>query len=771
MYHHGAKRLMMILFAMQISLAVFSQDDYLGFLYKYMPLPDSTDYSREFWQMNVDYALKARKEMSWNVPEREWKHFVLPPRVNNENLDSARAVLYPILKKRVEGLSMYDAILEVNHWCHENVTYKPSDARTSSPLSTLRNAVGRCGEESTFTVSALRTIGIPARQVYTPRWAHTDDNHAWVEAWADGKWYFLGACEPEPVLNLGWFNAPASRGMLMHTNVFGEYDGPENIISHNACFTEIDVTDHYAPVETFSVKVVDRNGRPVSANVEFKLYNYGEYYTVARKKTDAKGMTTFSAGLGDLLMWASDGENFGFVKHSPGQKTIKVKMDKNADFEGSFDLNITPPRERNTVPALTDEQVSKNKRRLAYEDSLRQTKDTSNPDLKRFLSEAQDKQLANRLVAVIVEKDCKDITYDVLMDHYLYADQSLINKENAQMDRYLLNPRVSNEMLRPWRHELSVELRKLFVSAPTPDEWKDWVNKNIVVDDKKNPKHYCMSPLSVFRHRVTDSHSRDIFMVAGARALGIPARINEITGKVEVPLRSDDESIDVPSQPVDDVRPTLTLTCDEEASYYSHFSLSKLENGRLHLQEFPEEGCTVKSTFAPGVKMDRGTYLLNSGTRLANGGVLAHMEFFKLDSDRTIPLTIRHDNAQIQVIGNFNAEDIYTADDGTQKSVISTVGRGYYVLGLVRDHHEPTNHALNDIRKVQDELDKVGRPMLIINGEKNQQIVDEIRASLHMESKELPIFIIADSFNRIVWVKQGYTIGLGEQILGILKRL
>ena len=78
---------------------------------------------------------------------------------------------------------------------------------------------GRCGEESTLLVAALRSVGIPARQVYTPRWAHTDDNHAWVEAWADGKWYFLGACEPEPVLNLGWFNAPASRGMLMHTKV------------------------------------------------------------------------------------------------------------------------------------------------------------------------------------------------------------------------------------------------------------------------------------------------------------------------------------------------------------------------------------------------------------------------------------------------------------------------------------------------------------------------------------------------------------------------
>ena len=142
--------------------------------------------------------------MPWgkSVPDREWRHFVLPVRVNNEDLDLSRPAFYDELKDRVKGLSMKEAILEVNHWCHEKVSYQPSDARTSSPLATVCNALGRCGEESTFTVAALRSVGIPARQVYTPRWAHTDDNHAWVEAWADGQWYFLGACEPEAVLDL-----------------------------------------------------------------------------------------------------------------------------------------------------------------------------------------------------------------------------------------------------------------------------------------------------------------------------------------------------------------------------------------------------------------------------------------------------------------------------------------------------------------------------------------------------------------------------------------
>lgn len=168
-------------------------------------------------------------------------------------------------------MGMKDAILEVNHWCHELVTYQPSDGRTSAPLSTIRSAYGRCGEQSTFTVAALRAIGIPARQVYTPRWAHTDDNHAWVEAWADGTWYFLGACEPEAVLNLAWFNAPASRAMLMHTKAFGDYNGPEEVMLRTSNYTEINLIDNYGSSARIDFEIVDAAGNPVDgAKVDFK---------------------------------------------------------------------------------------------------------------------------------------------------------------------------------------------------------------------------------------------------------------------------------------------------------------------------------------------------------------------------------------------------------------------------------------------------------------------------------------------------------------------
>lgn len=100
--------------------------DAMTFLYAYMPVGDITDYLGDFYLENVRCALSVRQEMPWgrSVSDELFRHFVLPVRVNNECLDDSRRVFHDELKPRVEGLSMYDAILEVNHWCHEKANYQ-----------------------------------------------------------------------------------------------------------------------------------------------------------------------------------------------------------------------------------------------------------------------------------------------------------------------------------------------------------------------------------------------------------------------------------------------------------------------------------------------------------------------------------------------------------------------------------------------------------------------------------------------------------------------
>lgn len=151
----------------------------------------------------------------------------------------------------------------------------------------------------------------------------------------------------------------------------------------------------------------------------------------------------------------------------------------------------------------------------------------------------------------------------------------------------------------------------------------------------------------------------------------------------------------------------------------------------------------------------------------------------------------------MKVIGSFNSEDLFDKD-GQNVSILSQTGRGYYVLGVLGIGQEPTNHALHDIEKMKDKLDKWGRPFVLLfkneaeakkfqaqKGEfpnlpaktifgidKDGTIQQEIAKEMKLRNADqLPIFIIADTFNRIVFLSQGYTIGLGEQLVKTSSKL
>lgn len=836
--------------------AVFNQPmspaekEALEFLYAYMPVGDIADYSGDYFLQNVKASFQAREEMPWGktIPEDIFRHFVLPIRVNNENLDESRMVFYKELKDRVKGLSLKDAVLSVNHWCHEKVIYTPSDARTSSPLASVKTAYGRCGEESTFTVAALRAVGIPARQVYTPRWAHTDDNHAWVEAWVDGKWYFLGACEPEPVLNLGWFNAPASRGMLMHTKVFGRYQGPEEVMVQTPIYTEINVIDNYAESAKATVRIVDESNKPVSeARVEFKVYNYGEFYTVANKHTNIEGETFLSAGKGDMLVWASKEGKFGFGKISFGTDSeVTIALDKSsaADFETQFD--IVPPPEKANLPEVTPEQREENTRLMAQEDSIR------NAYVATFFNESKASALAKEiglkneklatkllvgsrgnyatiqaflkeaagagqldaavdLLQRISAKDLRDVSKVVLDDHLKNSHQAE-GVDDKIFSEYIRNPRVANEMLTPYKAFFQQAVPEADAKAYQEDPMKlvDWVKKNIRIDAECNLGAAPIFPEGVWKSRVADMHSCKIFFVALSRALGIPARVDEVTGKVQlmggkiqdIDFEATEQTTAQTGTLIASYTPIKSL---EDPKYYSHFTISKIVDGRLQLLSYREGdvdmggGATWSNLLKKGTKLDAGSYVLVTGTRMASGTVLSKLVFFTIKPGETtkVDLTMRENQDDIQVIGNFNSENKYfNIEAGEETSILNTTGRGYYVVAILGARQEPTNHAMRDIAAVKDDLESWGRKMVllfpdeegykkfdakefgnlpntIVYGiDKGNKIQQEMVKAMKLEhANTLPIFIIADTFNRVVFVSQGYTIGLGAQMMQVIHKL
>ncbi len=781
----------------------------LQFLYAYMPLADFTDYTTEYYLSNVRSSLDTRDEMGWNVPEREFRHFVLPIRVNNEDLDSSRVVFAREIKPRIQGMAMKDAILEVNHWCHEKLTYKPSDARTLSPLSSMRSSLGRCGEESTFTVAALRSVGIPARQVYTPRWAHSDDNHAWVEAWADGEWYFMGACEPEAVLNLGWFNAPASRGLLMHTRVFGHYDGPEEKVMEGLNFTEINLIDNYAKTARVDFVVKDELGNPVdSALVDFDIYNYAEFYPALAKYTDKDGKTFLTAGMGDMLAWASKDGKYGHSKVSFGKDSLVTIVISGNHPDEMESMMIVPPAEGANIPEVTEEQRKANGERTAKEDLIRKTfmatfaKDDGTPGgkflakaagnhevIEGFLAAHPD-QRALDLLESLSDKDMIDVTREILEDSYMATDA-------------ILCPRVANEFLTPYKGffkgALSEEERK---TLSNPTNLIKWVKDNInLVNDTKSWR-ITMSPIGVFKSRLADKNSREIFFVSLARTLGIDARKDPVTGKVQYATTGsapEKSWIDVDFDSAKDVLtpkgmvvlnyvPTPKLA---NPGYYSNFTISKIENGRTNLLTFDEGevdmggGVSWETVFKKGTALDEGDYILVSGNRLSDGSVPVTLRKFSVKEGETtaVDLVIEIPDNKLSVIGEFNSETRYWKIAGSDPvSILSSTGRGVFVVAFLTPRHEPSVHAVNDLIAAKEGLQEWGRPIMLLTSEEGLDWLKEYSSRVPsnvqfgIAPKELmegtmPRVMIADTFNRVFFKTEGYTIGLGDQILGALAKM
>ena len=813
----------------------------LSFLYRYMPLADVTDYIVKFHLVNVRATLEAREQMPWGktVPDLLFNHFVLPLRVNNEALDMSRPVFFEELRERVKGMSMSEAILEVNHWCHEHVTYQPSDARTLSPLDCMKTAIGRCGEESTFAVAALRSIGIPARQVYTPRWAHTDDNHAWVEAWADGKWHFLGACEPEAVLDLGWFNAPASRALLMHTRAFGDYNGPEEVMSRTRNFTEINLIGNYAATASTQVRVLDRKGKPVEgAIVQFRIYNYGEFYPAATKLTDNSGVASLTAGKGDMLVWASKDGWYGYSKVTFGKDSkIDVTLSRN-NLENNNptyeEIDIVPPVEHAVMPQVSPDMAADNKLRLAREDSIRKayestflTKDKAESlsiPTAQFLVKARGNwetiwdfvnrhnDNINRVLGVLNglnDKDMRDVRMEVLEDAY--------NARSSQ-----LSQRVEYEMI---TSPFKLKLQNAFDAATIKKFRQDptllvaWVRDSITLHPEENALHIAQTPIGVWQSRVSDERGRNIFFVDLARSLDIESRMDPVTGKVQYKTNGtdwQDVNFEVVKQQ-NAVTGTLKLhyipnpTLDDP-KYYHHFTLSRiLDDGTTQLLNYDEgdsgleDGSSWSNTFKQGTALDAGTYLLTSGTRAASGKVLAANRIFTVNPGKTttINLTMRQSDDIVAVIGDFDSESKFVLLDNELKSIegdavsfLSQTGRGYFIVGLLGVGQEPTNHAMRDIAKMSDDLNKWERPLVLLfeneqeaakyrhenfgtlprntiyGIDRDNNIRHQIAQQMKLQNEtQLPIFVLADTFNRVVFCFQGYTIGLGEQLTRVINNL
>jgi transglutaminase-like putative cysteine protease len=735
------------------------------FLYAYMPLADLAEYEGSFFLKNIRHSFMVQESLPWGnaIPEDIFRHYVLPVRVNNESLDSARWVFYTELEPRVRNLSLEQAALEVNRWCHEKVTYKGTDGRTSSPLNTVKNAFGRCGEESVFTVAALRSVGIPARQVYVPRWAHSDDNHAWVEVWVDGVWKYMGACEPEPVLNRGWFTAPSKRAMLVHTRVFGRYQGKEEVITRERDYAVINSTAIYTEVARPVVTILDEKGKPVSgAKVEFGLYNYAEFYPIATLVTDEHGQCSLSIGKGDILLHASTGTNCTWSKQNLRTDTLVTLTLKPCRLPAEaeswhFDIpDEVPPGEE----SLSGEIMTTHRNLLAREDSIRNAYVKTFPakegmiafarkinapedSVVKYLSISQGNhsEIAQFLretnifkhLQFLTEKDIRDTRYEVLyavvreapplIAHF--ADRSEDRTENFDTDstkgwqvnfarslksiggdlylQYIWNPKIDLEVLKPYRHLLNTHFTSLFGQEASAQMLSDWIRDSIAVDTTPYYSRILITPSGVHSLRVADPYSRNIYFVAACRSMGIAARLEPATRVPQAMIGNQWVDFMFEAGADASVTPAGTLIIQKPDNKTDPAYYNRFTIARL------ENGRIITLEFPWGQPLSRfesplqlnpGSYALTSGLRQQNGDIDVVRTYFTIEAGKSTEIHFPVPKPEKRVYGEWSAIGSVSMESG-------------FIFLLLDVTGEPSRHLLQELQNAVSSVG-AGMPRVLI---------------------------------------------------------
>lgn len=790
----------------------------MKFFYGNMPCSDIGNYSFEIF---LDYARHG--VYLWNhvllcreMPEELFLEDVLYYRINEEEIRPCRTYFYEQLKDRIAGRDEESAILEVNHWCAEEVSYQATDERTSSAWDVFRKGYGRCGEESVFTVNALRSVGIPARQVYAPFWSHCDDNHAWVEVWCEGKWHYLGACEPEAVLDKGWFTNASSRAMMIHSRSFFE-NSLEKAAGREGIAVIQNQLARYAKTKTITIHVQDSGGNPVEgARVSAEVLNYSAFSPVARLVTGADGTAELETGLGSLHIFAFFREKNEecLRNHSKSPDSVShhsremygeclihtTETDRCCCVLGAekadetwidFDM-YTPADSVKNQKAVSRELEEDNNRRVEEAAKIREKKTSAFcPDWKKYFLPGEPKK-AEKYMSVLSEKDRQDADPEILMEHYEESCRYAKQYPEEIFLPFVWSPRVEHEILTKWRRTIldyfSVQQKKQFRNDP-PEIWK-WIEENIHSNAKRERLSLYTTPKAALKLGIADEKSRRVLFVAIARTLGIPARVNPVHGSLE--YWKNGEFITVNKRSEKSAHLILTGQKDHVWNYFQNWSVAKLEEDGYHSLVMwgvrLENGCLE-------LDVEPGEYRILTANRLPTGNIFAKRYDFRIDKGESREVLLEMRSACLRdMLDRHSIPDYKLKDkEGQTHSISELTSGGRKILFWLEVSKEPTEHILNELVERKEEYEKCQDQLLFILRAPQELsdptfsrcraalpdvkiLYDVFRKDLEMAARnmyvapdKLPLLIVTDGAAVGIFAASGYSVGMADMLLRVLE--
>lgn len=793
----------------------------MKFLYSNMPISDAVDYEFDLFLEFVNHGIFLRENISWckELEDEMFLTYVLDYRVNDEGIEECRRKFFDLIFPRIENKVILEAIIETNYWCAENGTYSSTDDRTISALGFYNSGFGRCGEESVFVTNVFRSIGIPARQIYAPKWAHCDDNHAWVEVYINGDWKFLGACEPEPILNRGWFTNASSRAMLVHSKVYNETI-KDNIIEKEGAVTFINNTLSYALGRIFTIEVIDENNNPINdAKVQVQLLNMSYFQSIATLHTNKVGQTQIVLGYGDLCLSISKGNSLKevIVNTKKNEKVTVVLSKENKIYDTWNEINLEAPKDYpmhvnkledkekeesfkriKSAKEIREERVNKEYKEELYkdlkeiEDVLKESKGNIK-EIVKFLEIDDNLELRKKIVLSLNNKDLRDIKAKVLEEALNYSIKYKDRYNEDIFINYIISPRVYNENLSCYREYIegyfSIEEKNKFKSNINL-VWS-YIENEISSCEEREYKALYTTPVGALKLRKANLISKKILFIAICRTLGIAARLNPIDKELEYYINGKFIKVISGDEKQGKVR---LLNLENKWTYFNNITISKLVNNSYEVLDLSKINWNTKCI---ELSLKEGEYKVITSNRALNGNLFVYEYCFKINEyeEKEISLMLRNiaikdmlENNKLEEFKVYNSKnDVVLGSSLTDDDV--------NILIWLEEGQEPSEHILNEIldnieefKKLKDNLEFIVKDKeafnnetfkrAIYNLESNEiyyddfsENVETIARRMYVDPDKLPLVLMTNKSLNGIYASSGYNVGLGELLINVYNNI
>lgn len=476
---------------------------------------------------------------------------------------------------------------------------------------------------------------------------------------------------------------------------------------------------------------------------------------------------------------------------------IQVVLQKKLPEEGWKEVDIIAPVD---TPVNTDmptkEQKEEGSRRLKEASRLRKEKKENwvNPEKVKFLEKEDSSKLRQAMMAQLSEKDGTDCICSILEEHLEYAKVYENQMDQTLFEKYILNPRVEAELLRPYRKGilsyLTDEQKAAFRQDPM-SVW-DYIQKEIKECPQFERETVMETPYECLRGGMGTERSKKVLFVAICRTLGIPARLNPDNRVME--YWKEDKFVPVVKEQEGDAFLTLKKEKDSVWAYFQHWTIGQLTEGQfvsLDLMGRNWENDQMVLALIPG------QYRIITTNRLPNGNQFSWEKTFSIKSGEHLEDTLRLRNAELAdmleriALPEFEVKD----NQGNVVTCADLTAGGKKILMWLEESCEPTEHILNEMLEHIEEFREFQKQVIfMIRTEEAQkdpllsrvlavfpeipvyydsfeENIELLGRRMYVDPDKLPLIMVTNGVSAGIYATSGYNVGTGDMLIRIMREV